>query len=145
MKTGTARNIDEYIGGFPRDVQVRLEKIRTAIRKAAPQAEEAIRYGIPTFRWNGNLIHFAAFTRHIGMYPAPRGAAAFRRELAAYEGGKGTVRFSMDRPIPFGLIRRIVEFRMKANVERAGARGKKKSSALRAAVRRPGRRRRPSS
>jgi uncharacterized protein YdhG (YjbR/CyaY superfamily) len=125
MKAKPARNIDEYIAGFPEEVRARLERIRTTIRKAAPQAEEAIRYGIPTFRWNGNLIHFAAFTNHIGMYPAPRGAASFRKELSAYGGGKGTVRFPMDEPIPDALIRRIVKFRMKANADRSGAIGKK--------------------
>jgi uncharacterized protein YdhG (YjbR/CyaY superfamily) len=124
MRTA-ARNIDEYIASFPKDVQERLEKVRTTIRKAAPpQTEEAIRYGIPTFRWNGNLIHFAAFTHHIGLYPAPRAAASFRQELSAYDGGKGTVRFPLDEPIPFGLIRRIVKFRVRANAERAGARKK---------------------
>ena len=124
MRTA-ARDIDEYIASFPKDVQERLEKIRATIRKAAPpQTEEAIRYGIPTFRWNGNLIHFAAFTHHIGLYPAPRGAAGFRKELAAYDGGKGTVRFRLDRPIPFGLIRRIVKFRVRANAERAASRKK---------------------
>jgi uncharacterized protein YdhG (YjbR/CyaY superfamily) len=127
VKAKPARDIDEYIAGFPEEVRARLERIRTTIRKAAPQAEEAIRYGIPTFRRNGNLIHFAAFTNHIGMYPAPREAASFRKELSAYEGGKGTVRFPMDEPIPYALIRRIVKFRMKANADRAGAIGKKKS------------------
>lgn len=110
-----ARDIDEYIAGFPKDVQKILQKIRTTIRKAAPGAEEAIRYQIPTFTLNGNLIHFAAFKNHIGLYPAPRGAQEFKSVLSRYEGGKGTVRFPLDEPIPFALITRIVKFRVKAN------------------------------
>jgi len=113
MKAGTPGNIDEYIAAFPADVQKVLEKIRATIRKAAPRAEEAIKYQIPTFVLNGtNLIHFAAYKEHIGLYPAPRGAEEFEDELSKYEGGKGTLRFPLDQPVPYGLIGRIVKYRI---------------------------------
>ena len=94
-----------------------LEKIRTTIRKAAPDAEETIKYGMPTFTLNGNLVHFAAFKKHIGLYPAPRGIESFKDELSVYEGAKSTVRFQLDKPIPLDLISRIVKFRVKKNLE----------------------------
>jgi uncharacterized protein YdhG (YjbR/CyaY superfamily) len=120
------KNIDEYIAGFPDDVQEILEKIRMTIREAAPDAEEKISYQMPTFTLKGNLVHFAAYRKHIGLYPAPRGIEKFKKELSAYEGAKGSVRFPLDKPIPFGLISRIVKFRVKDNLERAEAKGKKK-------------------
>ena len=127
MKTGqrAPKNIDEYIAGFPPEIQEILEKIRLTIRKAAPKAEEAISYMIPTFKLNGNLVHFAAYKRHIGFYPAPRGNEAFKEELSAYGGGKGTVQFRLDKPIPYALIRKIVKFRVKENSVEA-AKWKKK-------------------
>lgn len=112
-KQTAPKDIDEYIAGFPSDVQKILEKIRMTIRKAAPTAEEAIKYQMPTFTLNGNLVHFAAFKKHIGLYPAPRGDEKFKDELSAYEGKKSTVRFPLDKPIPFDLISRIVKFRVK--------------------------------
>lgn len=123
MKTErkTAADIDAYIAGFPPDVQTRLQSIRATIRKTAPHAEETIKYAIPTFTLHGNLVFFAAFTNHISVYPAPRGNEQFEAELAEYEGGKGTVRFPNDRPIPLDLVRRIVEFRVQANREQAEA------------------------
>ena len=120
------RSIDEYIAGFPDDVQEILEKIRLTIREAAPEAEEKISYQMPTFTLKGNLIHFAAYKKHIGLYPAPRGIEKFKKELSAYEGAKGSVRFPLDKPIPFGLISRIVKFRVKDNLESAKAKAKKK-------------------
>lgn len=117
----TPRDIDDYIAGFPGDVQKVLQKIRMTIRRAAPDAKEKISYQIPTFTLNGNLIHFAAFKKHIGVYPAPRGSAEFKKELSRYEGGKGTVQFPLDKPIPFDLITRIVKFRVKENRQRAAA------------------------
>src|SRR5882724_8880027 len=95
------KDIDEYIAGFPIDVQEMLDKIRMTIRKAAPDAEETISYQIPTFTLKGKyLVYFAAFKKHIGLYPAPRGNEKFKKELSVYEGGKGTVRFPLDKPIP---------------------------------------------
>jgi uncharacterized protein YdhG (YjbR/CyaY superfamily) len=121
------KNIDEYIAGFPHDVQEILEKIRMTIRKVAPDAEETITYQMPTFTLKGkHLVYFAAFKKHIGLYPAPLGNAEFKAELAAYEAGKGTVKFPLDKPIPFDLISKIVGFRAKENVERADDKGKKK-------------------
>lgn len=120
------KDIDEYVAGFPKDVREILEKIRMTIRKAAPDAEEAIKYRMPTFTLNGNLVHFAAFKNHIGFYPAPRGIEAFKDELSPYEGGKGSVRFPLDEPVPFDLISKIVEFRVQENLRKAEAKGKKR-------------------
>jgi uncharacterized protein YdhG (YjbR/CyaY superfamily) len=120
------RNIDEYIATYPAKVKERLQRIRKAIRRAAPGATEAISYGIPAFNLKGYVVYFAGLKNHIGLYPAPRGNAAFAKELAAYEGGKGTVQFPHDRPIPYGLIGRIVRFRVKENLARAAAKGRKK-------------------
>lgn len=120
------KDIDEYIAGFPPDVQDILEKIRVTIRQAAPDAEEKISYQIPTFFLKGNLVHFAAFKKHIGFYPSSTGIEKFKDELSVYEGGRGSVKFPLDRPMPFGLISKIVEFRVKENLERAEARAKKK-------------------
>ena len=120
------KTIDEYIAGFPNDVQEILEKIRMTIRKAAPDAEETINYQIPTFTLKGNLVHFAAYKKHIGFYPAPTGIEKFKNELSVYEGAKGSVKFPLDNPIPFDLISKIVKFRVKENLERAKAKGKKK-------------------
>ncbi|MCC6797851.1 MAG: DUF1801 domain-containing protein [Candidatus Hydrogenedentes bacterium] len=105
--------IDAYIAGFPWDVQKLLREVRGTIRKAAPDAEEAMKYGIPTFVLNGNLVHFAAFKQHIGFYPTPSGIEKFKDELSRYKGAKGSVQFPLDEPIPLKLIERIVAFRVK--------------------------------
>ena len=120
------KNIDEYIAGFPKDVQEILQKVRMTIRKGAPDAEETIKYRMPTFTLKGNLVHFAAFKKHIGFYPTPTGTEKFQKELSAYKGAKGSVRFPLDKPIPFDLISKIVKFRVKENLARAQAKGKKK-------------------
>jgi uncharacterized protein YdhG (YjbR/CyaY superfamily) len=127
MQTKTAKDIDEYIAGFPKDVQKLLTKVRATIRKAALRAEEGISYKIPTFYQDGAyLIYFAGYKNHISLYPAPRGVDEFKKELAKYEGGKGTVKFPLDKPIPFDLITRIVKFRLEQNSEKAKARKKKR-------------------
>lgn len=114
------RNIDEYISAFPNDVQKILQKIRRTIHKVVPEAEEAIKYKIPTFTLDGkNLVHFAAYKSHIGLYPAPRDAEEFKKELANYEGGKGTVQFQLDKPITYDLITRIVKFQVKRSKSKA--------------------------
>jgi uncharacterized protein YdhG (YjbR/CyaY superfamily) len=113
------KDIDEYISGFPEDVQKILEEIRTTIRKAAPDAEETIKYQMPTFTLNGNLVHFAAYKKHIGFYPVPRAVEEFKKALSAYEGAKSTVRFPLDKPIPFGVISKIVKFRVEKNLKMA--------------------------
>lgn len=107
---------EEYFRSFPGNVQALLEEMRQTIRAAAPEAEEVIAYQMPTFRLNGNLVHFAAYKKHIGFYPTPSGINAFIEELAPYEVSKGTVRFPLDEPIPFDLVSKIVEFRVKENL-----------------------------
>jgi uncharacterized protein YdhG (YjbR/CyaY superfamily) len=119
------KNLDDYIAGFPPEVQVILEKMRATIRKAAPGAEEAIKYRLPTFVLSGNLVHFGAFKKHIGFYATPTGNKQFREELSAYEGAKGSVQFPMDKPIPFGLVSKMVKFRVKENLARSAAKRKK--------------------
>lgn len=114
MKT-TAASIDEYIAGFPAPVRARLRQMRATIRRAAPGAEEAIAYGVPTYRLNGNLVHFAAFARHVGFYPAPSAITAFRRELSKYASAKGSVQFPHDQPLPLTLVAKMVRFRVKEN------------------------------
>ena len=117
----TPQTINQYIALFPREVQVILEKVRATIKAAAPEAEETISYRIPTFTLHGNLVHFAAFKNHIGFYPAPTGIVKFQKELSAYEGAKGSVKFPLAKPIPLGLIRKIVKFRVKENWDRTAA------------------------
>jgi len=124
-----ASTIDEYIAAFPKNIQKLLKEIRATIRKAAPEAEEAMKYGIPTFVQKGNLVHFAAFKNHIGFYPAPRGIEAFKKELSIYEGGKGTVQFPLDKPMPLPLIAKIVKFRVLDNLEIANEKAAKKKTA----------------
>lgn len=108
--------IDEYIRTFPKDVQAILERIRQSIRKAVPEAEETISYRMPAFKLNGRiLVYFAAFTRHIGLYPpAPR---EFKNEVSRYQGPKGNLKFPTDERIPYDLVRRIVLFRKKAMLD----------------------------
>lgn len=110
-------SIDEYISQFSEETQQILLRIRQVIREAAPAAEEKISYQMPTFYLNGNLVHFAAFKNHIGLYPAPSGISEFCDELSVYKGAKGSVRFPLNAPIPYELIKRIVEFRVKENIK----------------------------
>ncbi len=104
-------SIDEYIAAFPAEIQETLQNIRQVIRDAAPEASEAISYQMPTFKLNGNLVHFAAFKDHIGFFPTPSGVEAYP-ELMQYKTGKGTLQFPLDQPIPYELIRRVVKFRV---------------------------------
>jgi uncharacterized protein YdhG (YjbR/CyaY superfamily) len=115
------KTIDQYIAGFTPNVQMMLEKIRATIHKAAPDAQEAISYQIPAFKLNGNLIFFAAFKKHIGVYPR---VAALAKELSKYKGGKGTVQFPLDKPIPLSLIAKLTKARVKANLAKAAAKSK---------------------
>jgi uncharacterized protein YdhG (YjbR/CyaY superfamily) len=110
---GKPKNIDEYIASFPAEIQAILEKIRATIRKAAPAAQEKISYGIPTFALSGNLIHFAAFKNHIGLYPPVKGDAKLQAAIAPYKGEKGNLKFPLDQPIPYALIGRIAKSRAK--------------------------------
>jgi uncharacterized protein YdhG (YjbR/CyaY superfamily) len=108
-----SKDVDKYIATFPQDVQKILEKMRKVIREAAPRAEETISYGMPTFRLNGNLVHFAAHKNHIGFYPTPSAIVAFKTELASYKQSKGAVQFPLGEPVPYNLVKKIVEFRVK--------------------------------
>ena len=121
MDADPPQTIDEYIAQFPAEIRDILQKLRQVVREEAPQAEEAIRYRIPTFRLNGNLVHFAAFRDHIGFFPTSSGVAAFGDELSGYETSKGTIRFPLDRPIPLDLVRRIVRFRVAENLGKKAA------------------------
>lgn len=106
----------KYISQFPKDVQVILEKMRETIKKSAPKSEETMSYGIPTFDMNGkHLVHFAAFKNHVGFYPTPSGISKFQKEMSDYETAKGSVKFPLDKTIPFDLIKEIVEFRVEEN------------------------------
>ncbi len=111
--------IDGYIASFPEDVQEKLEKLRKVIKASAPRAEEAIAYGIPTLRLHGNLVHFAAFKDHLSLFPGSSPIPVFKKELAPYKRSKGTIQFPLDRPIPFGLVKKIVRFRVRENLEQA--------------------------
>lgn len=112
--------IDEYVAGFPEDVQKLLEEVRTTIRKAAPEAEEGIAYGMPGYKLNGKpLVYFAAFKNHIGFYATPTGHAAFAEDLARYKQGKGSVQFPLNEPMPQDLITRIVTFRVEENLQKS--------------------------
>jgi uncharacterized protein YdhG (YjbR/CyaY superfamily) len=112
------KTIDEYINTFPEDVQLLLQGMRQTISEAAPQAQEAISYQMPTFKLNGNLVHFAAYKKHIGFYPAPSGIEAFKGELAPYESSKGAVQFPIDQPLPLDLVSKIVQFRVMEQVNK---------------------------
>jgi uncharacterized protein YdhG (YjbR/CyaY superfamily) len=115
IKPGKNSNMDGYIAGFPEQIRKKLEEMRSIVRKAAPGAEETINYGVPTFKLNGNLVHFGGFKNHIGFYPTPSGIEAFKKELSVYEGAKGSVKFPVDKPLPARLITKIVKFRVKEN------------------------------
>lgn len=111
-----SKTVDAYIKGAPPAVQPILRKIRKTIRDAAPKAEESIAYGMPAYKLNGKpLVYFGAFKNHIGIYATPRGHAEFKKELAKYKQGKGSVQFPIDEPIPYGLITKIVKFKVKEN------------------------------
>ena len=117
----TPENIDEYIAGFPHEIQEILQQIRCLIRRAAPDAKEAIKYQIPTYVLNGILVHFAAYKKHIGFYPTPSGIEQFKEELSAYKSAKGSVQFPIVEPIPFTLIEKIVRYRVVENRSKISA------------------------
>jgi uncharacterized protein YdhG (YjbR/CyaY superfamily) len=113
-KTSPPRSIDEYIAGFPLEIQEILTRIRTVIREAAPDAAEKISYQIPTFYFHGNLVHFAAYKNHIGFYPTPSGIEKFAEELKPYKTSKGAIQFPLNQAIPYELIRTITTYRYNA-------------------------------
>lgn len=110
------RTIDEYIASFPKNIQDILKKLRKTITESAPMVEETINYGIPTFKLNGNLVHFAAFKNHIGFYPTPSAILVFKKELSPYTQSKGSIQFPIDKPIPLDIIKKIVQYRVKENL-----------------------------
>ena len=119
MITVKARTIDEYIAGFPPDIQKVLQEVRATIKQAAPEAEETISYAIPTFTLNKKyLVYFAGYKNHIGLYATPTGNEAFKKELSLYKTGKGSIQFPLDKPMPLELITKIVRFRVKENLEK---------------------------
>ncbi len=112
------QNIDEYISSFSAEVQEQLKQMRETVRAAAPDADEAIKYGIPTFVLKGNLVHFAAYKKHIGFYPTPKALEVFRVELAGYKTSKGAVQFPLHEPLPLSVMQDIVRFRAKQNLDK---------------------------
>lgn len=122
------QNIDEYIVGFQPATQLILAQLRETIRNLVPEAIETMSYQIPTFNLQGNLVHFAAFKNHIGFYPGPSAIAAFKNELADYESAKGTVKFPMDKVLPLEVISKIVQFRVRENLELAEAKKARRNS-----------------
>jgi uncharacterized protein YdhG (YjbR/CyaY superfamily) len=110
--------IDEYIAGFSPDIQKTLNEIRKFIKEEAPEAAEKISYGMPTFYLNGNLVHFAAFKDHYGFFPSPSGIDEFEKELAPYRTGKGTLRFAMDKPLPYNILKKVIQFRINENLQK---------------------------
>lgn len=123
-KPNKPSDVDEYIAAYPPEVRERLEKVRKTIRKAAPDAVETIKYGIPTYVLHGNLVSFAGYKQHIGVYPIPAGDADFQAELAKHRTMKSTARFMLDQPVPYDLIGRLVQFRVKEQQQRADAKRK---------------------
>ena len=118
------KDIDEYIAGYPKEIQKLLKEIRATIKKTAPAANEVISYGMPAFKLNGMLVWFAAHTKHIGFYPRVSGIERFKKELSIYKGAKGSVQFPFDKPLPSGLITKIVKFRVTENLQKQKAKKK---------------------
>jgi uncharacterized protein YdhG (YjbR/CyaY superfamily) len=120
MSASKLKDFDEYIAEFPKDTQKYLTQIRATIKKAAPEAEESISYGMPAYKTNGKaLVYFAAFKNHIGFYATPAGHSEFEQELSKYKQGKGSVQFPLEKPMPLNLISKIVKFRLKENIQQA--------------------------
>lgn len=114
----TAASIDEFISGYPKTVQITLQELREFIHREVPDAQEKISYGIPTFTFHGNLVHFSAYETHIGFYPGAAPIAEFAKELEKYETSKGTVRFPIHKPLPYDLIRKMINSAVKRNTDR---------------------------
>ena len=121
-----AGNIDEYIERFPENVQAILQKLRATIRKAAPGAEEVVSYQMPAFKYHGMLVYFAGYKNHIGFYPTSSPMKVFKKELAGYKTSKGAIQFPMEKAIPSTLVRNIVKFRIKENLEKESTKLRKK-------------------
>lgn len=116
--------INAYIAGFPKEIRPLLEQVRNAVKKAVPKAEECISWGMPTYKQNGNVVHFAGHKTHVGFYPGPSGIDAFKEELSDYKTSKGAVQFPFDKPIPLKLIAKIATYRAEENEKAAMAKRK---------------------
>jgi uncharacterized protein YdhG (YjbR/CyaY superfamily) len=119
MLTVKPNNTDEYIEGFPKNIQKVLKQMRATIKEAAPGATEVISYSMPAFKLNGVLVWFAAYSKHIGFYPGADGINTFKKEFASYKWAKGSVQFPLDQPMPLSLITKIVKYRVKQDLEKA--------------------------
>lgn len=119
IKSDTSKNIDDYIAEYQPDIQDKLKELRATIRKAAPDAEEKISYGMPAFAFKGVLIYFAVHTKHIGLYPYPSAIEAFKKEASKYKTAKGSIQFPLNKPLPLEFISRIVTFRLQENIIKA--------------------------
>lgn len=117
-------SVEEYISSFPKETQQLLKQVRATVKKNAPKAEEVISYSMPAFKMNGMLVWYAGYEKHIGFYPGASGIAAFKKEIANYKNAKGSVQFPLDKPLPLGLITKMVKFRVKENLEKAKAKKK---------------------
>ncbi len=126
--TGKNPDVDRYIAGFPDNVRELLMQLRAAVREAAPEAEEVISYQMPAYRLQGMLVYFAGYKNHIGFYPTSSGIKAFKQELSAYKGAKGTVQFPLDKPLPLDIIKKIVAFRVAENLQKTGSKREKNGS-----------------
>jgi uncharacterized protein YdhG (YjbR/CyaY superfamily) len=126
MATTKPVGINEYIAGFPKNIQKKLKQIHATIKKAAPDAEELISYNMPMFKWNGMLVSYAAWKNHIGLYPSPAVTGELKKKLIPYEGSKATLKFPVDKPLPLDLITKVVKLTMKENLKRSKAKLKKK-------------------
>lgn len=117
-KRNPPKTIDEYIATHPKKIQILLEELRACVHQEAPEATEAIGYGIPTFKLNGNLVHFAGYENHIGFYPGSKAIQVFKKEMKAYKLSKGTVQFPLDQALPLDLVRKIVQYRKATNLNK---------------------------
>jgi len=118
MKKTAIKDVDAYIAAQPKNVAAKLKQLRQTVRSAAPEAQEIISYGMPAYKYHGRLVYFGAFKNHISFYPRPSGSTTFQKELSQYKGAKGTVKLPLDKPLPLGLIRKIVKFKAKANLKK---------------------------
>lgn len=125
MAKSEYKDVDEYIATFPTDMQLLLEQLRSAIKKAAPEAEEGISYQMPAYKYFGMLVFFAGYKSHVGFYPTPSGIEQFKKELSGYDGAKGSVQFPIDKPLPLRLVSKIVKFKIKENQSKTAAKKSK--------------------
>lgn len=126
MEVANHKDIDSYIALFSDDIRLRLQQLRTTIKNAAPEAQEVISYQMPAFKYHGILVYFAAHKNHIGFYPTGSCIEAFKNEIASYKGGKGTLKFSFELPLPLDLVFKMVEYRVEENRVKAELKSKKK-------------------